>query len=90
MRLVRGLGVSSLFVAVQQTWRQDRVFFFSDDGVMQSLPRAWTDVAEPDVFVTMAAGRSPFRVVDLLALAEVIDGVPARLECKANFAAGVK
>jgi len=42
---------------------------------MQSLPRAWTDVAEPDVFVAMAAGRSPFRVVDLLALAEVIDRV---------------
>ena len=63
------------YVAVQQTWRQDRVFFFGDDGAMQSVPRPWTDVAEPDVFVTMAAGRCPFRVADLLALAEVIDGV---------------
>ena len=68
-------GREFAFVAVQQTWRQDRVFFFGDDGAMQSLPRAWTDVAEPDVFVTIAAGRSPFRVVDLLELAEVIDGV---------------
>jgi hypothetical protein len=62
-------------VAVQQTWRQGRVFFFGDDGAMQSLPTGWTDVAEPDVFVTMAAGRCPFRVADLMALAEVIDGV---------------
>jgi hypothetical protein len=63
------------FVAVQQTWRQDRVFFFGDDGNTQSVPRAWTDVAEPDVFVTIAAGRCPFRVVDLLELAAVIDSV---------------
>ena len=68
-------GREFVFVAVQQTWRQDRVFFFGDDGTMQSLPRAWTDVTEPDVFVAMAAGRCPFRVVDLLELAEVIDGV---------------
>ena len=63
------------FVAVQQTWRQDRVFFFGTDGAMQSLPRTWTDVADPDVFVMIAAGRSAFRVADLLALAGVIDGV---------------
>jgi hypothetical protein len=62
-------------VAVQQTWKQDRVFFFGDDGITQSVPRAWTDAADPDVFVTMAAGRSPFRVEDLLALAVVIDEI---------------
>ncbi|MCU4184942.1 Y4bD/Y4pK family protein [Acidiferrimicrobium sp. IK] len=64
------------FVVVQQTWRQDRVFFFGDDGTMKSLPTSWTDAAEPDVFVTMSGGRCPFRVVDLLALAELIDGMP--------------
>ena len=66
-------GREFAFVAVQRTWRQDRVFFFGDDGITQSLPRAWTDVADPDVFVTVAAGRSPFRVEDLLALAEVME-----------------
>jgi hypothetical protein len=53
-------------VAVQQTWKQDRVFFFGDDGTMQSLPTAWTDAAEPDVFVALAAGRSAFRPAGLL------------------------
>jgi hypothetical protein len=63
------------FVTVQQTWRQDRVFFFGHDETLKSLPVSWTDVAEPDVFVVMSAGRSAFRVVDLLALAEIIDGI---------------
>jgi hypothetical protein len=30
---------------------------------------------EPDVFVSFAAGRSPLRVADLLALALLIDGL---------------
>ena len=68
-------GREFLFVAVRRTWKQDRVFFFGDDGTLMSLPTAWTDVAEPDVFVTVAAGRSPFRVEDLLVVAEVIDGL---------------
>ena len=66
-------GRSFEFVAVRRTWRQDRVFFLLEDGTLTSLPTAWTDVVEPDVFVTVAAGRSPFRVTDLLALAELIE-----------------
>jgi hypothetical protein len=34
------------------------------------VPAAWIDAADVDVFVAVATGRSPFRVVDLLALAE--------------------
>ena len=63
------------FVALQQTWKQDRVYFFGDEGTMRSLPTAWTDAAEPDVFVALAAGRSTFRSEDLLSLAEVLDGL---------------
>jgi hypothetical protein len=39
------------------------------------LPVEWTDALEPDVFVVLAAGRSALRVVDLLGLAGLIDGV---------------
>jgi hypothetical protein len=63
------------FVSVRQTWLQERVFFMLDDGTLTSVPSAWTDVVQPDVFVTVAAGRSPFRVDDLLALAELIEGL---------------
>ena len=68
------LGREFVFVAVRQTWGEDRVFFFDDDGTQKSLPTGWTDVREPDPFVALAAGRSPFRVDDLLALAELVDG----------------
>ena len=55
-----------MFVAVRHTWGEDRVFFFGDDGTQKSLPRAWTDAADVDVFVVAAGGRCPFRIVDLL------------------------
>jgi hypothetical protein len=63
------------FVSVRHTWKQHRVFFVLDDGTLTSVPIAWTDMAEPDAFAAVAAGRSPFRPQDLLALAEVIDGL---------------
>ena len=68
-------GRSFEFVAVRQTWKQHRVFFLLGDGTLTSVPVAWTDAAEPDAFVVVAAGRSSFRVEDLLAVAEVIDGL---------------
>ena len=49
------------------------MFFFDEDGVQRSLPRAWTDVADVDPFVVLAAGRIPFRFEDLVALAGLID-----------------
>ncbi len=54
------------------------MFFLLDDGTLTSVPTVWTDVAEPDVFVTVAASRSPFQVEDLLALAERIDGLDGK------------
>jgi len=36
----------------------------------------WTDAAEPDVFVIMAEGRSPFRVDDLVELARLVEQLP--------------
>ena len=59
-------------MAVRQTWGEDRVFFFDDDGVQRSLPRGWTDAADVDPFVVLAAGRSAFRVEDLVALVDLI------------------
>ena len=50
--------------------------FFLDENARQfSLPVGWTDAAEPDAFVTMAAGRSPFRFADLVELRRLIDGL---------------
>jgi hypothetical protein len=39
---------------------------------VRSLPAAWTDVEGPDPFLALAAGRTFFRVADLLALARLL------------------
>jgi hypothetical protein len=69
------VGRELVFVARRQTWGEDRVFFFDAEGAQRSLPSAWTDVAVPDAFVALAAGRSALRVADLLVLAELVDGL---------------
>ena len=66
-------GCEFVFVAVRQTWAEDRVFFLDEAGVQHSLPVGWTDATEPDVFVVMAAGRCPFRLDDLLDLTGLLD-----------------
>jgi Family of unknown function (DUF5372) len=69
----RGRGF--VFIAARQSWGEDRVLFFDGDGVQRSLPRGWTDAADIDPFVALAAGRSPFRVQDLLELVGLIAGL---------------
>jgi hypothetical protein len=65
-------GREFLFLSVGHNWGEDRVFFLDDDGVKHSLPLGWTDAASVDVFVALAAGRSPFRVDDLIVLADLV------------------
>jgi hypothetical protein len=68
------LGSEFVFLVARRTWGQDRVSFLDEDGVQRSLPRAWTDAADVDPFVAIAGGRCPFRVEDLLAVADTIAG----------------
>lgn len=42
------------------------------DDQLRALPAKWTDVIDPDPFVVMAAGRSLFRVEDLLSLGSLL------------------
>jgi Family of unknown function (DUF5372) len=60
-------------VCYRQNWGEDRVWFQGSDGRLHSLPRSWTDVGGVDPFVAVAAGRSQFRVADLLELAKQIE-----------------
>jgi hypothetical protein len=57
-------------VGYAHTWGEHRVFYRRPgDDQVRTLPASWTDVVEPDPFLVLAAGRSLFRVEDLLALA---------------------
>ena len=59
------------FVSRRRNWGEDRVYFYDEAGVLHSVPTTWTDEADVDPFVVMAAGRCPFRLEDLLALADL-------------------
>ena len=61
-------------VGFAHTWGEYRVFFrLPGDLHTQSVPADWTDVEEPDAFVTCSAQRSLFRPKDLLELADLLE-----------------
>jgi hypothetical protein len=59
-------------VKCHHNWGEDRVYYQDAAGLLRSLPASWTSVVPVDPFVTLAAGRSAFRVTDLLALARLL------------------
>ena len=56
----------------RSAWGEDRVYFHDDTGRLRRLPAAWTSAAPADPFVAISAGRSHFRVEDLLQLATLV------------------
>jgi hypothetical protein len=60
------------FVVHRHNWGEDRVYFRESDGHLASLPARWTSVVPDDPFVVVAAGRSHFRVEDLIDLAALV------------------
>ncbi|MFD4243678.1 DUF5372 family protein [Streptomyces sp. NPDC058525] len=71
-------GREFAFVDRRLAWDEDRVSFIGPDGDVASLPAAWTDIDPIDPFVVMAAGRCPFRIADLLAVADQLDALKIR------------
>ena len=61
-------------IQVKFCWGIERVYYAQEGGMLRHVPAGWTSVAEADPFVTVAAGRSAFRVADLLALADLLQG----------------
>ena len=59
-------------VTYRHNWGEDRVYFHDGRGHLTSLPAGWTSVVPEDAFVAVAAGRSRFRVPDLVELAAVV------------------
>jgi Family of unknown function (DUF5372) len=55
------------------TWGEDRVFYYDSSGKLKSLLTNVTDVSSKDAFDRISAGRSAFRVDDLLELRHLFD-----------------
>jgi hypothetical protein len=62
-------------VTYRHNWGEDRVYYHDEAGDLVSVPAAWTSACAPDPVVAVSAGRSPFRVGDLVELARLIDGL---------------
>ena len=53
-------------------WGDDLVFYRDRLGYVAALPTRWTSVEAEDPFLVASAGRSRFRVTDLIALTSLI------------------
>jgi Family of unknown function (DUF5372) len=65
-------GREFTLVTYRGGWDGYRVFFHGDAGQLVSMPAQWTSLLPVDPFVSISAGRSPFRVRDLLELSQLI------------------
>ena len=54
------------------TWGEDRVFYYDQAGALKSFLSNVTDLIPEDAFRHIAAGRSAFRVDDLVELHHLI------------------
>ena len=53
-------------------WGEARVFYRDPQGHRASLPARWTSLAPEDPYIAVGAGRSRFRVQDLIDLAALL------------------
>jgi len=60
-------------VAYRKSWRREYVDCHHHNQQQLSILLDWTDAAEPDPFIVLAAGRTYFKFANLLALAQMID-----------------
>jgi hypothetical protein len=60
-------------VSYQHTWGEHRVYFHDTKGRVVALPASWTDAVSCDPFVEVAAGRSYFRLEDLVKLSDLVE-----------------
>jgi hypothetical protein len=67
------LGAEYELVTRKLTWGEDRVFYYDPGGKLKSLLTNVTDVSSKDAFDRISAGRSAFRVDDLLELRRLFD-----------------
>ena len=61
--------------SVRRIAYESRVLFFNAKGRRSSVPLHWTDIGPEDPFVAVSAGRSLFRVEDLLGLVRLIEEI---------------
>ncbi len=59
-------------VTVRQNWGEEILYYHDQEGRLVPVPARWTDTVPPDPVVSISAGRSPFRLEDLLELSRLV------------------
>jgi hypothetical protein len=72
----------------RRCWGEERVYFHDEEGSLRAIPTGWTSAAPEDPFLVVSAGRSRFRVEDLLRLAQLIVSEGSAQEEPADKGAG--
>ena len=62
-------------VTIRHNWGEDRVYYYDEQNQLKSLLLSWTSAQSPDPFVVISAGRSPFRIEDLLKLISLVRNI---------------
>jgi hypothetical protein len=68
------LGREYDLIEYRRFWGEDRVVYVDERGEACSLPAGWTSAVSGDPVVAVSAGRSHFRVSDLVELAKLVEG----------------
>ena len=59
-------------MTVRHNWGEDRAYYRDEQGRLACVPASWTDVIASDPVVAISAGRSAFRLQDLLELVRLV------------------
>jgi hypothetical protein len=57
----------------RRDWGDDRVGYCNESDSQATIPISFTNLRTPDPFVEMAAGRTRFRVEDLIELTKLVE-----------------
>ena len=56
-------------------WGAEVLYYHDQQGQLVPIPARWTDRIAEDPVVAISAGRSPFRLEDLLDLARLLEAI---------------
>jgi len=68
-----GCGRRFGIVTIRSNWGEELLYYRDQAGRLVSIPARWTDRVAADPLLVVSAGRSAFRVHDLLELVRLMD-----------------
>jgi hypothetical protein len=66
----------------RRQWSDDLLFYRDRRGYLTALPTHWTSMGDEDPFLIVSAGRSQFRVTDLIDLAALITELQSPMQAR--------